>query len=172
MADADGPNGDSAGHRSVPDGTGRVIEAWGPDAAACLTEALAALIEGFAEVADAPAARVLPLSVAKGPEDALTSLVEEVIDTMDTFSVVPVRFHLTGTEGRRLRRGHGGGPDGGAQLTGTRPTAVSFEGLSMAAVEGGWFCHVRVELSRGPPGSERCSVGDAAVLQGHHAVGG
>jgi protein archease len=148
MVDPGAPTGagDGAGHRTFPERGGRVIEAWGPDAVTCLTEALSALVEGFAEVGDAPAARVLPLSVAHGPEDALTSLVEEVIDTINAFSVVPVRFHLTSTED--------GGFAGDMEVVSMRhvvltqpcPTAVSFEGLSMGSDGQRWSCHVRVEL--------------------------
>ena len=69
MAESGSTDGgrEGTGHLSFPDGTGRVIEAWGPDASACLSEALSALVDGFAEVGDAPATQILPLSVAKGP---------------------------------------------------------------------------------------------------------
>jgi SHS2 domain-containing protein len=133
------------GHRSAPAGTGRVIEAWGPDAAACLTEALVALVEGFCEIGDAPAARVLPLSVAQGPEDALTSLIEEVLDAMGAFSVVPVRFHLTATEDGGFAGDMEVVPVGAVSLVRRPPTAVSFDGLSMAGDERGWRCRVRVD---------------------------
>ncbi len=149
MADPGAPEGtgrDLAGHHSFPEGTGRVIEAWGPDAATCLTEALSALVEGFAEVGDSPAPRVLPLSAANGPEDALTSLVEEVIDTIDAFSVVPVRFHLTGTEDGGFAGDMEVVPMRHAVLTQPCPTAVSFEGLTMGTDGRRWSCHVRVEL--------------------------
>jgi len=149
MADPRVPTGtghERAGHRTFPERNGRIIEAWGPDAATCLTEALAALVEGFAEVVDAPATRVLPVSVANGPEDALTSLVEEVIDTIGTFSVIPVRFHLTATEDGGFAGDMEVVPMRHVFLTQPVPTAVSFEGLSMCADAGEWTCRVRVEL--------------------------
>jgi protein archease len=39
-----------SGHRLVPHTADCIIETWGPDRAACLTEALLGLLEGFAEV--------------------------------------------------------------------------------------------------------------------------
>jgi SHS2 domain-containing protein len=135
-----------AGHRSFPERTGRVIEAWGPDAATCLTEALMALVDGFADVGDAPTARVLPISAAHGAEDALTSLVEEVIDTIDAFSVVPVRFHLSATEDGGFAGDMEVVPIRQVAVTHPCPTAVSFEGLSMGSDGRGWSCRVRVEL--------------------------
>jgi SHS2 domain-containing protein len=147
MAEAGTDTGQgAAGHRWVPDGNGRVIEAWGPDAATCLTEALVALVDGFAEVNDAPTAHILPVSVGEGPEDALTSLVEEVIDTIRTFSVVPVRFHLAETEDGGFAGDMEVVPMRNAVLKQPIPTAVSFAGLSMGTDGSQWSCHVRVDL--------------------------
>jgi len=89
----------AAGHRLAPHTADWMIEAWGSDRASCLTEALYALVEEFAEVSDAAASRLLPLATeSPGAEDALVSLLEDVIYALDVFSVVPVRFHLTETE--------------------------------------------------------------------------
>jgi SHS2 domain-containing protein len=136
---------DRVGHLSYPDRTGNIIEAWAPDAATCLTEALSALVQGFADVSDSPTARLLPLSVANGPEDALTALVEEVLDTIDAFSVVPVRFHLSGTEDGGFAGDMEVVPVRDVEWTHPCPTAVSFEGLSMKTDGTRWSCHVRVE---------------------------
>ena len=61
----------AVGHRLLPHTADCAIEAWGPDRASCLTEALCGLMEEFVELPDAAAPRVLPLAAAGGAEDAL-----------------------------------------------------------------------------------------------------
>jgi len=146
--DAD-PTSDATtpGHRLLPHTADCIIEAWGPDRASCVSEALCGLVESFAEARDAAATRVLPLHGAPGgPEDALVSLLEDVIYALDVFAVVPLRFHLTETEG--------GGVAGDMEvveakdvdLVGPVPKAVSYHGLSMRPATGGWRCHVLVDV--------------------------
>jgi SHS2 domain-containing protein len=135
------------GHRTIPHTADCIIEAWGPDQASCLTEALVALVETFAVVPNTPTTRVLPLaSGAGGPEDTLVSLLEEVIYNLDVWSVVPVRFHLAEAED--------GGVSGDMELVsideveavGPVPKAVSYHGLSMAPDNGGWRCRVLIDV--------------------------
>lgn len=106
-----------------------------------------ALVESFAEVPEVAATRLVPLVAAPGgPEDALVSLLEDVIYALDVFSVVPVRFHIAETEG--------GGVAGDMEVVGTDqvelvgpvPKAVSYHELSMARREGGWACHVLIDV--------------------------
>lgn len=141
---ADGPG---SGHRLLPHTADRIIEAWGLNRSSCLVEALSGLIESFAEVPDAPTTRLVPLAAPAGrPEDALVSLMEEVIYVMEIFAVVPVRFHLAETEG--------GGAAGDmevvaaseARFVGAVPKAVSYHKLSMVPFEGGWRCRVLVDV--------------------------
>lgn len=121
-----------------------VIEAWGPDRASCLIEALYGLLEEFVELPDAAASQVLPLGAKPGGLDAVVSLFEEVIDAINVFSVVPVRFHLTDTEEGGVAGDMEVVPVDQVVLVGPVPTAVSYRGLSMGAHEGGWRCHVGV----------------------------
>ena len=51
-----------------------------------------------------------------------------MIDTIDTFSVIPVRFHICGTEDGGFAGDMEVVPMRHAVLTQPRPTAVSFEG--------------------------------------------
>jgi SHS2 domain-containing protein len=136
---------DPGGHRVERIGHAWVIDAWGSDRATCMCHALYALVEGFAEVEDAPASRVVPLSIGPGPdEEVLGALFEEVIDAIDVFSVVPVRFHLTETED--------GGVAGDMEVVSAasttviapRPVAVPFGKRSMTNGDGGWRCHAEV----------------------------
>jgi hypothetical protein len=64
-----------------------------------LTEALTALVEGFADVGDACATQDVPLAADPGAAaEELVSLLEDVIYGLDVFALVPVRFHLEETE--------------------------------------------------------------------------
>jgi SHS2 domain-containing protein len=124
-----------------------VIDAWGPRRAACVTEALAGLVESFAVVQDAAVTTPMPLSATGGAQDALASLFEEVIDAIDVFGIVPVRFHLDELEGG----GIGGDMEvvgiDGAEVVGRLPGAVSYKDLSLSPAQGGWQCHVLVDLA-------------------------
>jgi len=136
-----------AGHRLVPHTSDCVIEAWGPDRAVCLTEALAALVEGFADVGDACSAHVVPLGAGPGAAaDELVSLLEDVIYTLDVFSVVPVRFHLAETEDGGITGEMEVVPLEETVTIGPAPKAVSYHELSMVHGEGGWRCRVLVDV--------------------------
>ncbi len=137
----------AAGHRSVPHTADCMIEAWGPDRASCLSEALCGLVEEFAEVPDEAASSLLPLCTElRGAEDALVSLFEDVIYTLDVFSVVPVRFHLTETESGGIAGDMEVVPVDQIGLVGPVPKAVSYHGLSMVSDKGGWRCRVLVDV--------------------------
>lgn len=137
----------AAGHRLLPHTADCIIEAWGPDRASCLTEALSALVEAFVEVPDVETTRLLPLVAPPGgSEDALVSLMEEVIYALDVFSVVPVRLHLAETEGGGIAGDMEVVPADQAEVVGPAPKAVSYHELSMIPFEGGWRCHVLVDV--------------------------
>lgn len=136
-----------AGHRLAPHMADCIIEAWGPDRASCLTEALYALVEEFAEVPDPSSTRVLALGTGpSGAEDALVSLLEDVIYALEVFSVVPVRFHLAESEEGGVAGDMEVVPIGQAVLVGPVPKAVSYHDLSMAGDDAGWRCHVLVDV--------------------------
>jgi SHS2 domain-containing protein len=140
-------HGAAVGHRLVPHTADCIIEAWGADRPSCLTEALYGLVEEFAEVPDAAASRLMPLATElRGAEDALVSLFEDVIYALDVLSVVPVRFHLAETEGGGVAGDMEVVPVDQAVLVGPVPKAVSYHDLSMIRREGGWWCHVLVDV--------------------------
>jgi len=136
-----------AGHRLVPHTADSIIEAWGPDRAGCLTEALLALVEGFAEIGDDRPTQVMPIGAGPGrAEDELVALLEQVIFNVDALSVVPVRFHLGETD----RGGVSGEmevvPADETVAIGPVPKGVSYHELSMMEGEGGWRCRVLVDV--------------------------
>ena len=115
--------------------------------ASCLTEALLALVEVFADVGDTAAVDVLPLSA--GPEsdrDLLVSLLEEVIFVVGVFGVVPMRFHLAETEDGVLAGDMEVVPAGAVEQVGPVPKAISYHGLEIGENGGEWRCRVVVDV--------------------------
>jgi SHS2 domain-containing protein len=138
---------DGAGHRLVPHTADCIIEAWGPGMATCISEALKALVEEFADVTDTPAVKVLPLAEATGSaEDVLVQLLEEVIYTLDVFGVVPSQFHLSDTEDGGVAGDMEVVPVTGAEMIGPLPKGVSYHGLSMRHEDGAWHCRVLIDI--------------------------
>ncbi len=142
------PGGASpSGHRQLPHTADRVLEAWGPDRATCLSEALLALVESFAEVPDRAAVQVLPLGAsAGGAKDVLVSLLEEVIYAVDALGVVPLRFHLAEAEDGSLAGDMEVVRTSEVELVGSVPKGVSYHALEIASSDGGWRCRVLVDV--------------------------
>lgn len=137
----------AAEHRLLPHTADCIIEACGPDRASCLAQALEGLVQCFAEVPDAAAARPLPLGAAPGgAEDVLVALFEDVIFAMDVFGVVPVRFHLAETEEGGIAGDMEVVKSEQADIVGPVPKGVSYHGLEVGPVEGGWRCRVLVDV--------------------------
>ncbi len=137
----------SRGHRLVPHTADCIVESWGPDLPVCLVEALGGLVGSFAEVPDTATSRVLPLAASSGgAEDAVVTLLEEVIYVLDVFSVVPVRFHLEETEDGGLAGDMEVVRADEVRLIGPVPKGISYHDLSIGPVDGGWRCHVLVDV--------------------------
>lgn len=134
------------GHRLAPHTADCVIEAWGPDRASCLVQALTALVEEFAEVPDPAAVTVLPLAASGDGTAVLVSLLEDVIFALDVFSAVPARFHLTETEDGGVAGDMEVVPLDRAVVVGPEPKGVSYHGASLTSDSGGWSCHVLVDV--------------------------
>ena len=137
----------SAGHELIDRAGDVAIEAWGADAASCLREALVALVESFAGVGEPPATSLRPLATGPcGAEDALVSLLEEVIFNLDVASEVPVRFHLEPTEEGGFAGDMEVVPLARVEIVGPAPKAVSYHGLEMKEAPEGWRCHVLIDV--------------------------
>ncbi|MBE1536610.1 archease [Actinomadura algeriensis] len=141
-----GPSG--RGHRGVPHTADLRIEAWAPSREACIAEAVAGLVDGFADVSAVRRLRTVELDVPPGPdEDLLVSVLDEVI----------FRLEVEG----EIVLGSGFVPAGGgltARLTvgdvveatavGAVPKAVSLHGLRFGPDTGigGWSCAVTIDV--------------------------
>jgi SHS2 domain-containing protein len=136
-----------SGHRLVEHIGDCVIEAWAKDPASCIAEAVLALVESFAFVSDPPTTTVRPVATsARGAEDALVSLLEEVIFSLDVRDEVPVRVHLVEAETGGFVGDLEVVSTDAVRLIGPVPKAVSYHELEMHHDEQGWWCHVLVDL--------------------------
>jgi len=141
------PEDAGAGWRLLPHTADAILEAWGPDRASCLSQALLGLVRSFAEVPDTAATQLLPIAAPPGgPEDVLVSLLEDLLYVVDVFAVVPVRFHLTETEGGGVAGDMEVVPAAEVEVVGPVPKGVSYHGLSMGPHDGGWRCHVLIDV--------------------------
>jgi SHS2 domain-containing protein len=138
----------SCGHRVGPHTADCVVEAWGPDRISCLTEAMKALVEVFAELEDTPTViRSVPVVTGPGPDpDALVALLEEVIYVTDVFGTVPVRFHLVEAEDGGVAGDMELADANQVSLVGPIPKAVSYHGLAMAEHDGAWHCRAVIDV--------------------------
>jgi SHS2 domain-containing protein len=142
------PSEAPSGHRFLPHPSDWLIEAWGPDRASCAVEALRALVEGFAEVPSrAEVCSVVPLRAGPGPPDeALVSLLEEVIYELDARGLVPVRFRLAETDDGGFGGEMEAVPLEQVEVVGPAPKAVSYHGLVMTELGGSVRCQVLVDV--------------------------
>ncbi|MEV4759222.1 archease [Micromonospora sp. NPDC049559] len=137
----------AAGHRSMPHTADVRIEAWGPSREACTAEAVAAMVDGFADVTGAPTVASVDFRIPPGSdEDLLAGVLDQVIYLLDTTGQLPigadvapcdggvdVRLRMTGTE-------H-------AELVGAVPKAVSLHELRVDhSPDGGWSCAATLDV--------------------------
>lgn len=136
-----------AGHEVTRRGDGVWIEAWAPELAGCLAEALDGLVEATGAGRgdeDAPSYEAVPLSAGPAPPtELLLALFEEVLGAQQVLSLSPVRFHLAATED--------GGVAGDMELARRTPSGqvaaaalVARDGLTVAGGSTGWRCRVRL----------------------------
>lgn len=135
------------GHRLIPHTADTTIEAWAPSREACLAEAVAGLVDGFADCSDVASTTTVPVSfAAPADDDLLVAVLEEVIYLLDVLGSVVVTASLSATE------------DGGvagffelaelAEVTeiGPTPKGISRQGLALRADIGGWAASATVDV--------------------------
>ncbi len=138
--------GPARGHRLVPHTADVRIEAWAPDRAGCLTEAVAAMVESFADLAGA---RLHAEREFRPPpaadEDLLVAVLDEVIYRMETADELPLVTEITDDAGGlRVRWGVTG--TGEVELTGAVPKAVSLHELRFGGDDRGWCGAVTLDV--------------------------
>lgn len=135
------------GHRVEAHTADVILEAWGPDLAACCEEAVAALVSTFADASGATVVERRRVGVAAGePSSMLVTVLEEVIFTLDTSDGVPVAA--------QVQARHGGGLDvelvladrDQVEATGSAPKAVARSELAVDTRPGRVSCRFLVDV--------------------------
>ncbi|MFF6814884.1 archease [Streptomyces sp. NPDC012403] len=131
---------DESGHRAVAQEDEFRIEAWAASRENCLAEAVAAMVECFADVSG-----VRPTDVGRirldgaSDDDLLAALLDEILYRLEEYGQVPVDVEADGTEdGLDVRLAVAALTD--VRVTGRMPTAVDWEELRIRPGPYGWTC--------------------------------
>jgi SHS2 domain-containing protein len=136
------------GHRLLPHTADLIVEAWGPSRVACMEEAVAALVESFADTSGADTADPVALSIERaGADDLLVALLEEVLYLVEVLGVVPSAAAITERDDGGLGGFFDVVPVAEAEAVGAAPKAVARSDLEFGADAGGrWSCRVTVDV--------------------------
>jgi protein archease len=122
------------------------VEAWAPTRERCVAEAIAGLVETFADVSEAHAAGTEDFQVPPGPdEDMLVAALDRIVYLMDTTGQVPLRADVSTADGGLGVRLEMADPEA-VEVTGAAPKAVSLHELRFASDEAGWSCGITVDV--------------------------
>jgi SHS2 domain-containing protein len=136
------------GHRSVAHTADVIIEAWGPDLAACCEEAVAALVDTYLDAVD-PHVAVERRAVVVGPgspEALLVDLLDEIIFVLDTSPLAPVGADVRLVGDDELAVDVALAELASVEPTGSVPKAISRSGLLVHHDANGFRCSVLVDV--------------------------
>ena len=135
-----------AGHRSVPHTADARIEAWAPTRERCVAEAVAAMVDGFADLSGAPPAGTVEFRVGPSADaDLLVSTLDRVILLMDTEGQLPAEADVRAADGGLDVHLRMAGPDR-IETFGAVPKAVSLHELRFDGGALGWSCAVTLDV--------------------------
>jgi SHS2 domain-containing protein len=138
------------GHRILPHTADLIVEAWGPDLAACVEEAIAALISICVNVRSASIECTRWAHIGPGSyESLLLAALDEVIFLLDTSPDVPVGadVFLRGDDvGEHLDLGLLLAAPASVEPAGSGPKAISRSGLEVDASPDGVRCCFLVDV--------------------------
>lgn len=135
-----------SGHRSVPHTADARIEAWAPSREQCVAEAVAAMVDGFADVSAAPPAGTVEFRAGPATDpDLLVSVLDRVIYLIDTEGQLPVSADIRPAEATLDVRLQMAGPDR-IETFGAVPKAVSLHDLRFDRGDAGWSCGVTLDV--------------------------
>lgn len=139
--------GSERGHRGLPHTADVRIEAWAPTRDACLSEAVAALVDTFADTTGARPDRTVTADLtAESDDDALAAVLDEVIYALDTEDVVPLGLRVEPGPPGVLRIHLPVTAAGNVEFTGAAPKAVALSGLSCTREHGRWTCTATIDV--------------------------
>jgi SHS2 domain-containing protein len=136
----------SRGHALRPHTADVVIEAWAPTASACYEEAVAAFLDAFVDTSGSTATTSTSFDIGPGrPEVLLVMLLEEVLVLVEVDELVPSASSVE-ARGERLLGTFSVVPAAAAEVTGSIPKGVSYQGLVFSPAAGGWRCRATVDV--------------------------
>lgn len=140
--------GSERGHRAIPHTADVILEAWGPDVAGCLEEAVAGLASTYAELGEGTPLTARVVDIPSGrPETQLLDLLDEVIFTLDTSAHgVPVAADVHPGADGGLRVVLRLAPADRVAPTGSVPKAISHSGLRLDDGPEGVSCRFLVDV--------------------------
>ncbi|GAA4078605.1 MULTISPECIES: archease [Actinomadura] len=137
----------ASGHRTVPHTADLRIEAWAPTREGCVAEAVAGLVDAFADRAGVPPLGEREAEVGPAADaDLLVAALDEVIYRLDVAGELVLAADVTARDGDRLRLRLTVGDVSRAEGTGAVPKAISLHGLRFAEDSGTWACAVTVDV--------------------------
>jgi ribonuclease Z len=136
-----------AGHRLMPHTADVALAAWAPTKEECVAQAIYALMSSFVEYDQAAAEPRDSVGVAvdrTSDDDMLVSVLDEVIYQVEVHARVPVDVSFDPSDpcGVRLETV----PLDAVRIVGAIPKAVSLHELRFGRVDGGWRCHVTIDV--------------------------
>jgi SHS2 domain-containing protein len=135
------------GHRSMPHTADTRLQAWGTTREHCLTEAVRAMVEAFADVSHAHPTTMERLRLAPGDDaDLLVTLLDEVVYRLEVTGRIPVDVEAEPADdgGLEVRLSLAGLAD--VPIVGAVPKGVSWQELHIGPDAYGWSCSVIVDV--------------------------
>ncbi|MEU4822889.1 archease [Actinomadura sp. NPDC023710] len=137
----------ASGHRDVPHAADLRIEAWAPTRERCVAEAVAGLVESFADVSGVRPSGGIRVDVPPGPDaDLLVAVLDEVVYRLDVDGVLVLDAEITGAPDGGLTVRLATGDAAEAVGTGAVPKAVSLHELRFGRDARGWSCAVTIDV--------------------------
>ncbi|MDH6143689.1 MULTISPECIES: archease [Kitasatospora] len=141
----------ASGHRTLAHTADLRVEAWSPTVAGCITQAVRAVVDGFADTSAArPVGERACEVTAAADEDLLVAVLEEVVYRMDADGEIPLDTEVLAIRdtaaGRVLSVRFRMADADTAEPVGAVPKAVSLHGLRLRGGPDGWTCRVTVDV--------------------------
>jgi SHS2 domain-containing protein len=136
----------AAGHRGVPHTADLRVEAWAPSRERCVAEAVAAMVDSFADASHATPTATVEFRVGPGADDdLLVAVLDRVVYLLDTTGQVPSTVDVSAADGGLDLRLRMAGPDD-VEPIGAVPKAVSLHELRFDRDASGWSCGVTLDV--------------------------
>jgi SHS2 domain-containing protein len=137
--------GRAAGHRQHRRPGLLRIEAWGPTRERCIAEAIRATVTAYVDIGAAHLVRGRRRTLEPATDvDLLVTVLDDVIDLMDTAQEVPVDLEVTATDAGGLDVLFAMADLAGLRQLGPAPQGISLDDLEFGPGPRGWSCAVTV----------------------------